>query len=406
MALASFLSLNPSFRLILEKQFNQKGPKGDNNTLSEGKIAAIANAISVLFLYMAAEANRRIPKDYLLLYLWISYYGNLNPPSALKVLVSPKVLKYLKVSTYKSPTLSCLYENKEFVIFPAIFAQILSNYLTPTRYKLNQRYLSSSIKSYLLNPIWKNYTQLATAHLLRWTGLARSYFLHNVCLTAVFGVMSFRTRFLDRYYELKHSKTSQEEESSRLHLLELKNYLLHSLHSANALVNFLYAPNLFAILLVSLTLPILSYLRQPKAFLHNFYMGHTRTVFKSYIKIIGFAAAFTSVFFNSMDLIPAYGMDEDRDVRRISKTFIDRVDLYLFRLILLSKWRITKENHPRFKLLHLRTWERMETAIMCYGVFKVMNLNDFVRNNKEGKISGECERLLNDSLIKIVDRVM
>lgn len=405
-ALASFISLNPSFRLLLAKHFHPKDPREKPHALSDRTIATVANAASAILLYVASEANDRIPKDYLLLYLWISYYGALNPPSALKVLVSPKLLKYLKISTYKSPTLSYWYENKEYVIFPAIFAQILSNYLTPTRYKLNQRYLSSSIKSYLLSPIWINYTQLATAHLLRWSGLARSYILHNVCLTALFGLISFKSRFLDRYYELKHGKTLETKEQRDLPLLVLKKFLLHSLHSANALVNFLYAPNLIAILLISLTLPVLTYLRQPKAVLHSFYMNHTKTFFKSYIKIIGFAAAFTGLFFNSMDLIPAYGLKEDRGVRRVSKEFMDGVNLYLFRLILLSKWRITKENHPWFKLLRLKTWERIEAAVMCYGVFKVMNLNDFVKRNKDGESSVECLRLQKESLVKIIDRIM
>ena len=181
----NFVTLNKPIKQLLIQNSNTK----DENT--HRHLNKWANAISCIFLYCATVDNKLIPKDYLLIYLLINYVGKLNTPSNTKILVSPKYSQYLKVNNYK-PWLNQLYKQKHFIIFPAIVAQILSNYLTPTKYKLNQRYLSSLLKKYILNPIWINYKLGINYNRVNWISLFRTYCFQNVVL--MFGMGLYFSR--------------------------------------------------------------------------------------------------------------------------------------------------------------------------------------------------------------------
>lgn len=385
---ASFLTLNP----LIKKYVTA------NHTKYDAKSSHILNLISCLFLLLAVIDNPKIPCDYGVVYLFSNYIGELNPPSHSQILVTPKSSRYFKISYYNSPKLRSFYDNKQFVIFPLVFAQILSNYLTPTRYKLNQRYLSSSIKSRILNPIWINYTLGVNYHSIRWAGLLKSYILHNLIFIGVYGVMNFKKRLLDHYYELKH-KVYNANNLSDLNGI-VSNYLWFIFHKANSVTNFIYFPNLLSILLISLTSPVMRYLYKS---------NYRKFIFKTYIKAIGFTAGFVTLLANSMDLIPAFNYVptdyddtiESENVRRISSGFFDALSLYLIKLIVLQKWRILKENHPLFQRFRVKTWSRIEALLMCFGVFKLMNLNDFLK-----KTNGKDYGLNENSMVKLIDKIM
>lgn len=407
---SSFLSLNPLIRKIVSRNYKYTSY---NDEESKRHVSSITNAVTCVFLYLATANNTRVPKDYISIYVWINYIANLNPPSALKIIVS-RLSRFTKVDNYNSKLLKKIYENKEYIFYPLIFAQILSNYLTPTRYKLNQRYMSSSIKTMILNPIWINYSLGVRSHRMNWLGLTKIYLQHNVVLGLVIGLGTFKSRFLDHYYELKHGVFLNGDHETTVSDI-VKNYLAYIVHRANSFANFIYLPNLLAILLISLTSPFLTHLRKPtNSAIHRWYLSHMKLFFKSYTKVIGFVVGLITIFVNSSDFIPDFGYvneksddtSESRNIRRISKSSINGISSYLFNLILLSKWRVTKENHPQFKLLKLRSWNKFEALLMCIGIFKVMNLNDFIKKNVHGENNKECERLKNETLVKLVSKVM
>lgn len=375
---ASFLSLNS---VIRRKLLDIKERVHINRYWKGCDVAKVSNVITCLFLYKATGSNGNFPKDYALLYLWLTYYGSLNRPSASNIVVSPKYSPYLKLKSYKNEHLHKLYENKEFIIFPLIFGQILSNYLTPTKYKLNQRYLSSSIKLRILNPIWINYTLGVRSHSMKWAGLFKSYVVHNAAIALVVGLMSLKKRIVDRYNTTDLSTI-------------VKNYLVYVFHCSNSFTNFIYGPNLISILLISLTSRLVSL---KSSSYHN-----NKLLFKSYIKVIGFIAGFTTLYANAIGLVPEYGSTEQESPRKISKTFLNGLNLYMFRLIVLSKWRIVKENHPYFRVFKLHTWNKVEALVMCFGFYKIMNLRDFINNNEKS----EVQELKNDSLIKMAEKIM
>lgn len=400
---SAFLALNPTIRSLLIDHIKPK--RKDPETVNR-RVRKLSNLISVSFLYLAVSNNIRIPKDYVLIYIYMTYYGELNPPSS-KIIVSPTTAKYFKISAYKKDSLlRKLYEKKHFVIFPVIFGQLLSNYLTPTRYKLNQKYLSSSIKSLILNPIWINFSMGVNSQVLNWAGLLRAYVKHNVYLVAYFAVSTFREQFLTHYYELKNDTYRGNGGVREI----ITNYAAYVANKANSMANFIYGPNLFSMFLLALTAPMLT----KYSMLRDAYLSNVKLVMKTYIKVIGFIAAFSTMCVNAMDFVPSFGYrpldgdakSETSNVRRLGTTFMDGLNMYLFRLIILSKWRIVKENHPWFSILKVGTWERIESVVMCYGVWKLMNLNDYISKNKYGPASKECDRLALQPIMKGINKLM
>lgn len=396
-----FLSLNSTFRSLLTQWIRAKHK--DAATVDR-RVRKLSNLLSVGFLYSAVCANAAIPKDYLLLYIYMTYHAELNPPTS-TIVVSPTTTKYFKVSSYKKDLwVRKIYAKKHFVIYLVLFGQLLSNYLTPTKYKLNQKYLSSSIKSHIFDPIWINYSLGVNSQTLNWLGLLRAYVKHNVLLAAILSVTAFKLRVIDHFIEWKHGVYRGTGGPQGM----LRNYVAYVLNRANEMANFIYAPNVISMFLLALTAPMLtkySVIRTP-------YLSNVKLFMKIYIKTIGFVAAYATMAANSMDLVPSFGYRNDGDenepsnIRRLSDSFMEALNMYLFRLIVLSKWRIVKENHPWFSILKFGTWERIESLVMCYGVWKLMNLSDYVSKHRTGPQAKECDKIAQVPLMRAIDRLM
>lgn len=379
--LASFLALN---RLI-----NDSVSVASGDVISQDHVDKTSNAASSALLYWATAGQPTVPKDYLSVYLWMTYL-KVNSPST-PVFIS-RWSKYFKVDHYRShPAVRRAYANKHFVVFPVIFGQILSNYLTPTRYKLNHKYLSSSIKKYILNPIWINYSLGANYHTVNWLGMAKYYLYVNMVISGFVAVTAFKSKLLDVYHDLQRNSLDTITNLKQY----VKNYWWYVFHKSNAYTNFIFAPNLLAMVLISLTSPLVRYAHGTQK----------KTTIKLYTKIVGFVAAFVTIYANSSSLIPDfyYNRKPDEDSpRTISKSFLDGLNMYVFRLIVLSKWRIVKENHPRFTAVGANTWDKLETIAMCAGVWQLMNLNSAIRDRHDAV----SDKIRNDGLMKGINRIM
>ncbi|KAL6451936.1 hypothetical protein SBY92_003244 [Candida maltosa Xu316] len=384
---ANFLSLNKSIKQII----NHSVGKPKNEQIKK-RLDQLSNLISCVFLYQATIDNRIIPKDYLLVYFIVKYIGELKPPS--------RFLKKLDSNSI----IHTLYDKKEFIIFPLLFSQILSNYLTPTRYKLNQKYLSGFIKRYILNPIWINYKLGINYNRVNWVSLFRTYVFQNAILMNFYGFYYFKTKLLDKLYEIKHRQTEDENQKDDDYFKVIKNYIFLTFHKSNSLMNFTFGCNLISILLISLTSPIFKVLTPSSStkanWIQSVYLNHIKSFFKSYTKIIGFIAGFVTLYINTLDIFPAWGYTnepgEKGNIRKIDKSFIDQLNLYVFRLILLSKWRIVKFNHPLFvKFSKSVDWNILETFLMSFGIWKIMNFNDLLKHTNEKPTPNLLLKLVN-----------
>lgn len=395
--LTAFLSLNPTIRRVINDWLRDHTRLKDPETVDR-RARKLANLVSVGILFLAVANNPQIPKDYWLIYFYTAYFGELNPPSS-RITVYPTLSKATGIDKMKKKSwVRYVYTRKHYVIYPVIFGQLLSNYLTPTRYKLNHKYLSASIKNYILNPIWVNYRLGVNSQLVHWVGLLQAYVKHNVVLFGIYALLSFKNRVIDTYYEA----TNGAFDFSRIKIL-LRHYLIFVGHKANAMANFIYGPNLVAMFLLSLTAPMLTRV----GFLRDIYFGNMKTFVKNYIKSIGFVSAFATMSLGSLRLIQDYGYQrrpgDPQNIRQISTGFYDSLNSYLLRLIILSKWRIVKENHRWFSIINIPNWDRIEAFILCYGVWNLMNLNDYILKHPLQK---ECQRLEKESLIRAVNRIM
>lgn len=395
--LTAFLSLNPTIRSVINDWLRDHTRLKDPETVDR-RARKLANLVSVGILFLAVANNPQIPKDYWLIYFYTAYFGELNPPSS-RITVYPTLSKATGIDKMRKKSwVRYVYTRKHYVIYPVIFGQLLSNYLTPTRYKLNHKYLSASIKNYILNPIWVNYRLGVNSQLVHWVGLLQAYVKHNVVLFGIYALLSFKNRVIDTYYEA----TNGAFDFSRIKIL-LRHYLIFVGHKANAMANFIYGPNLVAMFLLSLTAPMLTRV----GFLRDIYFGNMKTFVKNYIKSIGFVSAFATMSLGSLRLIQDYGYQrrpgDPQNIRQISTGFYDSLNSYLLRLIILSKWRIVKENHRWFSIINIPNWDRIEAFILCYGVWNLMNLNDYILKHPLQK---ECQRLEKESLIRAVNRIM
>ncbi|CQB90054.1 Uncharacterised protein [Chlamydia trachomatis] len=136
------------------------------------------------------------------------------------------------------------------------------------------------------------------------------------------------------------------------------------------------------------------------------YVNHLKLFFKSYTKIIGFAAGLITLGLNSINLIPSWGYSGDESIREIKPDVFNSINLYLFRLILLSKWRITKFKHPLFTKVSRLNWNKLETALMTFAIWKIMNLNDFLKSSEKTDIESENKELSANSMVKLVNYIM
>lgn len=395
--LTAFLSLNPTIRSVINDWLRDHTRLKDPETVDR-RARKLANLVSVGILFLAVANNPQIPKDYWLIYFYTAYFGELNPPSS-RITVYPTLSKATGIDKLKKKFwVRYLYTRKHYVIYPVIFGQLLSNYLTPTRYKLNHKYLSASIKNYILNPIWVNYRLGVNSQLVHWVGLLQAYIKHNVALFGIYSLLSFKNRVIDTYYEA----TNGAFDLSRIKII-LRHYIIFVGHKANAMANFIYGPNLVAMFLLSLTAPMLTRV----GFLRNIYFGNMKTFVKNYIKSIGFVSAFATMSLGSLKLIQDYGYQrqpgDPKNIRQVSTDFYNSLNSYLLRLIILSKWRIVKENHRWFSIINIANWDRIEAFILCYGVWNLMNLNDYILKHPLQK---ECQRLEKESLIRAVNRIM
>ena len=416
---ANFLSLNKPIRELLSYyQGTLSKLRSSHNKPSSCTLNKLTNFVTCVFLYFASVDMDQFPKDYALVSLLSVYHGELNPPSKSQILVSDSLSKPFKLSTYKSSRvyspLMKIYQNKEYIIFPILYAQILSNYLTPTKYKLNMMYLSPFLKRYILNPIWINFLLGRNYSRINWKNLSRNYLLHNVVIAALVAGYSFKERILDRFYAIKYGHGKADSEASIF-----QNFAAYVFHKSNSITNLIYIPNLISIALIIASSPVFSILgskRYPD--LHRLYVLNQKLVFKTYTKVIGLIAGVIAIKLNYMQLVPDWGFnkkveaemtttgynvvyDEDVDeippARLLSKQFFNDLNMYLFKLVVLSKWRILKTYHPLFSKVQLPLWNKLETLLMCFGFLKMMNLNDFINEHK----TPETERISRDSMMKM-----
>ncbi|KAI5955097.1 hypothetical protein KGF54_001658 [Candida jiufengensis] len=228
-------------------------------------------------------------------------------------------------------------------------------------------------------------------------------------MALVIAGMSFKELILDKFYEIKYGKRDKETESAII-----QNYLVYIFHKSNAIINFIYLPNLISMGLIGLTSPIFKILNTtPNLKLHFFYLNNQKQLFKNYIKLIGFIAGLVTMILNAKKVIPDIGYNktvakqqEDYEeevphVRYLSKQFFNDLNIYLFKTIVLQKWRITKSHHPIFSQLNLSVWNQLETLLMCFGFWKMMNLYDFIKRSHIDK-----DRISQDYAIKLAKFVM
>ena len=409
---AAFLSLNSMIKNWL--QHNVKLKYKDPATVTR-RVSKLANLVSAGFLYLAISTNSRIPKDYILLCLLESYYGQLVPPT-LPLNVSPTT-NSLRDCIRFGGWMKNAYVNKHLIVFPLLCGQLLSTYLTPTKYRPNQRYFPRFVRNHVLDPIWKHFRLDRKGLSLNWRGVLSSYAKHNGYLFMYMAISNSRHSLLTPWLR------STSGDTKLLFTTLLKRFVGFSAGRANAVANMIYSANLLSMFLLSVTSSILIQNR----ILRNIYMAHEKLAVKVYMKIVGFVAGLCAMSIHSVIYSekPILEKDSERGLAfselggmtqklqtsplgatQLDASFYNSLSLYLLQLLVLSKWRILKENHPWFSVLKVGTWRRMEAGLMCFVVWKMMNLNDHVTRVLQDSHAKKVKNLKHNVWLKMVDRIM
>lgn len=217
-----------------------------------------------------------------------------------------------------------------------------------------------------------------TSKSILWLGLGGAFLKHCALLMAYFLLSEVKSKILVKYFQKSDMKQA------------FKDYVLLCVKKTKSIALFVYGISLTSMALLAVTLPLLT----AGGIIHKLYTANPKLFIKNYIKFVGAGSALLA-------MLVAVPRSE-----HLSAAFFNGINGYLLNLIVLSKWRILKENHPWFTILRVGTWERIESLLLSYVVWETMNLNDTIRDNDDADKMAECRRLQDDRLIRVVDRIM
>lgn len=331
---AAFLALHPAIKASLSAL-----------VLSGECSDTASNGISSILLY-AASVDSVLPKDYVLVYIWMSYvimWGSkkakkLKEEQAQKIKGKADTILGCALKKYESLNLTSQTFNK--LAFSAIFAQLISHYLSHGS-NHNNKHLADFVRTKVFNPVWLHYSVVSRTHSLQWKAILKSYVKANLLLLAISAAFTYKG-FKEKLDQKKNGIYLNLTERPTTYELVMK-WLKGAAINARSIINLIYLPNILSMILFFYTLPIGSI------------VGSKEPTLQNYTKLIGFILSYIAVTFNYP----------------VNPKIFGAINLYLFRLIVLSKWRITKETR-----LPLPYWHKLEAIAMSFGVFTFMNLKN------------------------------
>lgn len=351
---AAFLALHPVIR-------------GGLHELSSQGSSTAANAISLVLLYRAA-LDSAIPKDYVSLYFWLLYifmWGKRKLMPAIPARSSPLESLKLTIRDFnaKLPPQTWLKLG-----FAAVFGQLLSHYLAHPASTANV-FLNDTVRTRIFNPVWLHHTAVAAlvpllslrVHTVLTRGIVRTYIRHNAFLFAVFAAILFSKA--KALYDQKRNGIYLDTDKRPTTQQIVAGWLKGSIARANSVANLVLGPSVLSMILLTLTTPAL--------LVRASHASRKRTkLLHNYVKLVGFVLALATVCANHTQ----------------DSKILGAFTLYLFRLIVLSNWRVAKASY-----LKISSWNALETAAMSAGVFTFLQLKD---------------KGINDSLVKLLARIM
>lgn len=373
--LAGFLSLNPLFRKSIAGSL--RSIARDKSLSSEQRcIDKTSNALTSGLLYSATVENASIPSDYIALYLW-GYYLTSVSRKFKKVKNAASNLVCGKVGVVDS-IFARIYQNKEFLLYSVLFGRMLSQYLTPLSVSPDRKYLASLVKTRQFDPIWKCFSLSASAFHVNWLDLVKIYVKQNLIIGSVLFAFANRGIIISRNF------TSEESRA------QLKVTLSKTFKKVNAFLNSVYLQNILSFILLSGSALTFSHWNSYSKLLKI--SSKRSTLYRTIVGVIGFISAYFSLYLNEK---LSTGNDEKSKDSLISKTFLNGLNVYLFRLMIVSKWRKSKDHLKYINWINKDVIKKTETALMCLGLFKIMNYNSYLKQNNKTNLQTGLTLIVN-----------
>lgn len=244
--------------------------------------------------------------------------------------------------------------------FPIIFGTLLSQFLLPGSL------VPPSINKYFMEPLWLNFTMSPYVQRIDLNGLAQTYVKINVALAAVTSVFDFK-------------KIKQHIDSG----FGATQAGLFVFHRSNSLTNLIVFPNLFAFFLLG----------SLKNFAHYFPNR------KWYIGAVGALSAWLTLKIADWGVLNPLGYNgPERDVRKYLPQLMERINLYLLRLMIVTKWRQWKSGHPVVDQLRIN---RGELVVLLALVWYLFNAYD----DAKGRLDDRAQKIRANDMFKLVGKL-
>lgn len=228
--------------------------------------------------------------------------------------------------------------------FPIIYGVVLSQFLSKSTP------VPPTLAKYFLNPIWVNFTLTPHIVAVNITGLAKVYAKYNLAFAAITGILA------------------RELINLRANSLGTEQSLIYLFHRANALANLVIGPNLLGFLILSAVSP---YIKR---------VWDRRLVFGA----VGAVAGWLTLKVNEWGWFPAIGYHgpDRHEVRKYSPSLILRINTYVIRLLIVTKWRWHKLTLAPSQLKKVL---RGELVVLSSLVWYLFNTYDDVRTRLDDK---------------------
>ena len=165
----------------------------------------------------------------------------------------------------------------------------------------------------------------------------RKYIIFNLFFLSLYLLTTFRL-FRDNLDRSRYGFLIDQPKKSvqRLWL----DYVRKGLNTTNTWTNVIFLPNIIAV---------------------SWFGVSSRQITKLYVRLVGFFLAFAAFALHQFEC----------SERQLNDKFLEVVNTYLFRTLLISKWRTAKQ-----LWLKKHDWLAVETAVMSLGVFAYLQRYD------------------------------
>ncbi|CAN3500504.1 hypothetical protein DICA1_C06722 [Diutina catenulata] len=251
--------------------------------------------------------------------------------------------------------------------FPVLFGVLLSQFLSKGN-------IPATVSKYFLTPVWLNFAMGPGMQRVNLTGLGKLYVKYNIVLAAITGLVS--------HQRVRDEANERGPDQAFWYLF----------HKSNAITNLIFAPNVISFVLLGLAAPFIPRLT---------FLGSPRNTYRWYTGVVGAIAAFITLKANDMGLVVPFKYRGPENVRHLSESFVARINMYVARLLVVTRWRQFKVDQLVERDIKLEQFNRGEAIALSALVFHLFNTYD----GATGRLDNTAQKVRANEMFKLIGKL-